>query len=227
MPNNPGLTTNVPLVNEPFVGEDGRISDIWFIFLVQLWRRTGGALSPGTATSLTIADVLSVETTYEPAFPVDLGSASSTAIVMGGEVTLPPIGQDVSALAIANEMTLAPQPFADLATMQFANEVTIVQALPDIIALAVGNEQTFAPQVQTDYAQAPYTVTLGASPATYTATGRQGFHITGGAYTAISYKRGSTTLPLTAQLSQLIEMSPGDQMTITYSTAPTVTILPR
>lgn len=34
---------NVPLINEPFVRPDGRVSEAWFMFLIQLFRRTGGA----------------------------------------------------------------------------------------------------------------------------------------------------------------------------------------
>jgi hypothetical protein len=39
--------TNVPLINEPLVRPDGRISEAWFMFLIQLFRRTGG--TQGTA----------------------------------------------------------------------------------------------------------------------------------------------------------------------------------
>lgn len=33
---------DVPLINEPFVRPDGRVSEAWFMFLIQLFRRTGG-----------------------------------------------------------------------------------------------------------------------------------------------------------------------------------------
>jgi hypothetical protein len=38
---------DVPLINVPFVRPDGRVSEAWFMFLIQLFRRTGGA--DGTA----------------------------------------------------------------------------------------------------------------------------------------------------------------------------------
>jgi hypothetical protein len=33
---------NIPLINVPFVTPDGRVSEAWFMFLIQLFRRTGG-----------------------------------------------------------------------------------------------------------------------------------------------------------------------------------------
>ena len=37
------VATNIPLINTPFVGQNGLISEPWFMFLVQLFNRTGGA----------------------------------------------------------------------------------------------------------------------------------------------------------------------------------------
>ena len=57
------LQTNVPLVNEAFVDPNtGRITESWFLFLIQLWRRTGGT-SPNP-TGITLDDVFSVEETF-------------------------------------------------------------------------------------------------------------------------------------------------------------------
>jgi hypothetical protein len=64
------LATNVPLVNEQFVDpQTGRITEAWFIFLIQLWRRTGGG-GGTTPTSITLDDVFSVEETFGYAAPV-------------------------------------------------------------------------------------------------------------------------------------------------------------
>lgn len=56
------VQTNVPLVNVPFVNADGTVTESWFIFLVQLFRRTGGA--SGGSTGITLNDVLSLEETF-------------------------------------------------------------------------------------------------------------------------------------------------------------------
>lgn len=46
---------DVPLINVPFVGPDGRVSEAWFMFLIQMFRRTGGAA--GTALDDLATDV--------------------------------------------------------------------------------------------------------------------------------------------------------------------------
>lgn len=63
------IQTDVPLVNVPFVDPaSGQVSEPWFIFLIQLWRRTGGA-SGVPPTSLMVADVLALEETFAAGFP--------------------------------------------------------------------------------------------------------------------------------------------------------------
>lgn len=37
------LQTDVPLINVPMTNKDGRITEPWLLFLVQMWRRTGGS----------------------------------------------------------------------------------------------------------------------------------------------------------------------------------------
>jgi hypothetical protein len=52
--------TDVPLINVPFVRPDGHISEAWFMFLIQLWRRTGAtsgtALDDLATDAATLAD---------------------------------------------------------------------------------------------------------------------------------------------------------------------------
>lgn len=65
------LQTNVPLVNTKFVDEAGNITEPWFLFLVQLFRRTGGSSGGGSGTLLTLADVISLDQTFPPVLPPD------------------------------------------------------------------------------------------------------------------------------------------------------------
>jgi hypothetical protein len=59
------LKADMPLVNEAFVDvRTGQITESWFIFLMQLWRRTGGAAPP--SGTLTLADVISLDQTFSP-----------------------------------------------------------------------------------------------------------------------------------------------------------------
>lgn len=59
------LQTNVPLADVPFVDRNGNITETWFIFLVQLFRRTGG--QGGDTGSITLQDVLALEMVLSPA----------------------------------------------------------------------------------------------------------------------------------------------------------------
>lgn len=58
------IQTDVPLVSTPFVNpQTGAVTEAWFIFLIQLWRRTGGG-GGVIPDQLTLDDVLSVEQTF-------------------------------------------------------------------------------------------------------------------------------------------------------------------
>ncbi|MNY80050.1 hypothetical protein D3C86_2209400 [compost metagenome] len=50
-------------------------------------------------------------------------------------------------------------------------------------------------------------------------------HVAGGTVSAISFKRGTTTLAV--GVNQLIPLNPGDQVVITYTVAPTINSVPR
>lgn len=76
------LQTNVPLVNVPFVDRNGNVTEAWFLFLVQLWRRTGGNMpNPG---NLTLADVISLEQTFPVLTQDQEKIVSETLFVVGG-----------------------------------------------------------------------------------------------------------------------------------------------
>lgn len=75
------LATNVPLVNDQFVDpQTGRITEAWFLFLIQLWRRTGGntPVTPG----ISIDDVFAVEETFGIAAPQSLKDSLSVEMQM-------------------------------------------------------------------------------------------------------------------------------------------------
>ncbi|AJX00417.1 hypothetical protein BM43_3058 [Burkholderia gladioli] len=89
-------------------------------------------------------------------------------------------------------------------------------------------EMVFPPAGDSGGAQSAASLTPTASPFKYVATSRQALHITGGVINTVSYARGSLLLALAvATGGQLIEMNTGDAVTITYATAPTLTIIPR
>lgn len=69
------------------------------------------------------------------------------------------------------------------------------------------------------------TVTLGATPYTYTAPSGGFLLVRGGTVTAIQLTRSLTTL--TGLTSGLFPLSQGDQLTITYTVLPTVIFYPQ
>jgi hypothetical protein len=75
---------------------------------------------------------------------------------------------------------------------------------------------------------APTSVTVTASPMTYTAQDRVSLHIFGGTVTGLQFARGTTTLALAiTSAGQFVQLNPGDSAVITYTVAPTLTLVPR
>lgn len=50
---------DVPLINVPFVRPDGRVNEAWFLFLLQLFRRTGG--TSGSALDDLATDIATMD----------------------------------------------------------------------------------------------------------------------------------------------------------------------
>lgn len=96
------LQANVPLVNTRFVDEQGNVTEAWFLFLIQLWRRTGGD-APAPA-NLTIADVLALEETFSP-FQSIIGQDT-----LAGETTFGAVGPKDA----LGEMVFAPTQSAEM-----------------------------------------------------------------------------------------------------------------
>jgi len=62
------LSSDIPLIEVPLVDASGKITETWFLFFVQLFRRTGGS---GGTNSLTVGDVLALEDTFSPVLAVN------------------------------------------------------------------------------------------------------------------------------------------------------------
>lgn len=69
-------------------------------------------------------------------------------------------------------------------------------------------------------------VTVGASPYAYTAPQQGALSIQGGTVSAVTLKRGGTTVTL-GLTAGLVPVSTGDVVTITYTAAPTLNLIPR
>jgi hypothetical protein len=168
--------SNIPNPGVPFLDKSGRISPVWWAFLLSMFQRTGGTGVP--PASISLDDVLSLET------------VPGVQLIEG---------------EIDRSMVLA--------------EAKDSCCLPEML---------FAPSIDTGFSQAPISVSVGASPFTYTATSRQALHIVGGTVSSASYARGTTSLALgLISGGQILEMNAGDTLTIAYTVAPTVTVIPR
>jgi hypothetical protein len=89
------IQTDVPLVNAPFVDPNtGQVTETWFLFLIQLWRRTGGS-SGSTPETLTLDDVLALETVMAP-----IDSEQDARV---SEMVFPPLGSIASGGAMADQ----------------------------------------------------------------------------------------------------------------------------
>lgn len=72
---------------------------------------------------------------------------------------------------------------------------------------------------------AAMTVTVGASPFTFTAPRNGLLFLSGGTLSAIQYSRGASLNVLGASTNQIYVMA-GDQVRVTYLLAPAITFLP-
>jgi hypothetical protein len=229
-----------PPPNLPFTDANGLPNRVWIEFLMRIFQRTGG--TTGGDGQLTNADVFGLEADIGQ--PVDIAEqVASLSIALGqafaaigalqqaspafGEVfavagidqffpdVMPILGAD----APLSELTLAtPTQLSQITDMTEARVLP-----PDALA-----EMIFPPQRVDSGAQSLQSVTVSASPFKYSAASRQALHITGGTVSALSYARGSTTLAIAiAAAGQLVELNAGDALTVTYSAAPTLTVIPR
>jgi hypothetical protein len=70
-------------------------------------------------------------------------------------------------------------------------------------------------------------VATGASPFTYVAASAGSLHIAGGTVSAVALIRGAASYAITPATGQIIPISAGDSVKVTYTAAPTLNFLPR
>ena len=75
----------------------------------------------------------------------------------------------------------------------------------------------------------PRPITVTASPFTYQNTAGSSISVivSGGTVSAIEFTRDNATFYTTGAVSGMIELSPYDQLRVTYAVAPTMTLIPR
>ena len=70
---------------------------------------------------------------------------------------------------------------------------------------------------------APQTITIGASPLSFTAAGSGSLAVNGGTVSAKTLTRGGTTVSISANM---IPVANNDVVTVTYSAAPSLVFIP-
>ncbi|MFW6851820.1 hypothetical protein ACODYM_11045 [Burkholderia gladioli] len=115
-PNNASsLNANIPPPNVPFIDSTGRVNPVWWMFLLQLFRRTGD--QSGGDGQLTLGDILALEADIP--VPIDIAAQVAQLSTALGQVfaaiaalqqTAPAFGEVMGVSSIAaglGEMTMA------------------------------------------------------------------------------------------------------------------------
>lgn len=81
----------------------------------------------------------------------------------------------------------------------------------------------------TGYTTAPSGITVGASPFTYhnTATQNVSVIVQGGTVSKVEFSRDNSTFYDCGVVAGMLYLSPGDYLKVTYTGAPTMTLIPR
>jgi len=122
--------TNVPLINEPFITPDGRISQTWFMFLLQLFRRTGG--TSGNALDDVAIDVATMAD--DPAIGALFDALESTNVNIQTDMTDAPDKAkraDLAAQSVALSLVLE-EAASVLAKMRGALQDSIIDQLTSL-----------------------------------------------------------------------------------------------
>lgn len=198
------LNANIPLPNAPLLRPDGRIAEVWWRFFLQLFNRTGGSngTDPGVVfVGLDVDAPLAIAPQTE-----QIGLETLHAMARDSSAGLAPA--DILAASLEQQRTFDP-------LMGVGSQDTALE--PMIFACSQGHS-----------AQAAASVVVTTSPMSFLCTERAALHVAGGTVSALSYQRGAVSMALdVAATGQLIELSSGDVLEITYSSAPTLTLIPR
>ena len=197
--------TNIPAPRVPITdAESGVMSREWYRFFFNLFNLTGAGSNPTSLSDLQVGPPPSQEINFSLQF--DEGKLG------------PPV-QDQSGTieAAATQAVLA----AMVADQSGAVQAAVNQG---ILAAMVAQD----PPLSRRWVQ-PTAITLGASPYTYQNTTGASVDVivSGGGVKKLQFTRNGSTLYDSGSFYGLFQLSPYDQLKITYATAPTVTLIPR
>jgi len=177
---------DVPLIDTPFVDANGRITPAWFMLLVQLFRRTGGATGATSDNGSSLFDIFPASTLID-FIPSELWPELYAPIAHKADDMKDSCATGDSQVFTSTWDVVAPTPKPQLADVRNI--------------AATGSPMTI-------YAPVACAIALNG-PVTGVGFHRNGFGL---------------VMPIT---SVLYELSEGDFLTLTYTIAPTITLIPR
>ena len=212
------LNADFPQITARLVNPDGTITEAWYIFLVQIFRRTGG--TGGGGSSLTPDEIIDASFAQ---IPLNTPYVSPEVSLPEGTFT-PPVSNNLLAECVTPpgeaikyfSESYAPSGNSCALTETISAQSFSVYPLDDII---------FAPQPLEMPSEA-FSLPAPLPSRSVVATRRQALSIDGGVVTSISISRGSWSRNLSTS-TEMVEMNTGDIVTLAYSVAPTLTALPR
>lgn len=202
----PPNITNITPPRVPLVDDrTGLISREWYRFLLNLFTLTGSGNSSATLEDLQLS----------------------------------PVGSDYSAdiAKVQNDVGIGPLPVDYLSTIskifdEFGTTPLPIDYSASIVGLRadleIGNQPPITPPPQ-NYGLAASSITVTASPFTYTnQTGvTADVIVSGGTVSQIEFSRDGTTFFGVGVTNGMFMLSPYDWLRVTYTAAPTMTLVPR
>ncbi len=194
----------MPSIASPVVDDAKRLTTPWQRFFMTLWTRSGGSSGTGYYALL------------------NGDQAQVFNVAQAAQLTeAPPLSQ---VQTMDNTVLTDAETFAtNAANTAQSNAESFATSAANT---AQANAETFATdQVRTLAGAALTTPAVGPSPFTWSAPSNGAVILTGGAVTALSLTRGGSGVSLTVFGAPLPVRS-GDEITITYTSAPGMTWLP-
>jgi hypothetical protein len=184
----------------------GLISREWYMFFLSLFRASEGIVNADISTPTTASLVASLE--------------SAVDRVQQEAQTLP--------ASVVEQI----QPLLDALALELqTRSLSVVEqtrpALDDI-AQQIGTLPRVDPQVSARFIL-PSGITPGASPYTYQNTNTYPVDVVvnGGTVSTVAFSRDNATFYTVGQINGVFALSPYDFLRVTYTVAPTMTLVPR
>ena len=184
----------------------GLISREWYMFFLSLFRTAEGAVNADTNGPTTVSLVASLDAAIDR------------------------VQQETQTLPVSVLEQVQPLLDALALELQSRSMSAIEQTRPalDDLAQQIGTMPRVDLQVSARFIL-PVAITPGASPYTYqnTNTYPADVIVSGGTVTAVAFSRDNVTFYTVGQTNGVFALSPYDFLRVTYTLAPTMTLVPR